>query len=212
MPRKTFVCPSDLPIHLNARTTNKEWFELPLNQMWKIMEDYLFFIHHAYRIEIISFVLMSNHWHLIARSPRQNLGEAMNYFMRESSKAVNRELNKIDQTYGSRFHRTIITSNHHLQTVYKYVYQNPIRARIAPRVEAYPFSTLHGLLGFSRLMIPLIQDQILFPNVSETINWLNQPVELNDESAVRIALKKRIFKLPRHGVTKRSHQLNFKRY
>lgn len=175
------------------------------------MSNYLYFIHHAYKAEIHAFVLMSNHFHLLIRFPENNMSEAMNYFMRESSRMISREAGRINQTYGARNYRTVITKNIHLENVYKYLYRNPVQANICQRVEDYPFSTLQIRLGKRRGVIPLVGDPILEVDVDKTLNWLNMAPDVKDLDEVRKALRHSTFTLPTRADGEFIHRLELSR-
>lgn len=192
MPR-TPVPPNDqFPYHVTARCVNREPFPIPLPEAWALMEDFLFLIIKGFEVRLHSFVLMPNHFHLIISTPRGNISESMNYFMRETSKEMCRLSGRINQTYGSRHYKSLIPSHHYFMNAYKYVYRNPVRASLCRRVEEYPFSTLSGLLGQRRIVIPIEEDTLLFErnDTAATIDWLNQTPQDGHEEDMRIALKK----------------------
>ncbi len=198
MPRKV-VPESDIHFyHVTARCLNREWFCIPLNDVWSIMEDYLFFLRIAYEVEVHSFVLMPNHFHLLLKTPLNNLSAAMNYFMRETSKRIGEMANRINHIYGGRFHRTLIDDDRYFRIVYKYVYRNPVKAGIVRRVEDYPYATLQGKLGRGKLIISGKGDDNLFSYRSheEYLKWLNRAPIVTDEKAVQLALRKSKFKFP----------------
>lgn len=65
-------------------------------------------------------------------------------------------------------------------------------------VEKYRYSTLTGLIGYSKLIIPLEPDLILFDgSLEKNLLWLNQKPSGENKSSMHIALKKRVFSLPR---------------
>lgn len=147
-------------------------------------------------------------YHLVASFPQANLSEAMNYFMRETSRVIGFESDRINHVYGGRVFRSRLTSFHHYQNVYKYVYRNSVQAKICDFVEAYPFSTIHGLLGFSGLQIPIEEDTLFFSTgAEETSKWLNRRVEPDDVDAIRKALRHPDFQLPSDPKTRRMHKL-----
>lgn len=197
MPRKYVFPSSDYPYHISGRCINREPFRVPLPEVWSLMEDSFYVVVHHYKVRIHSFVLMSNHFHLLATAPEGNMGDAMNYFMRETSKELNRLTGRINQNYGDRNHKTLINSTHYFMNVYKYVYQNPVRAGICERVEEYRFSTLHRKLGFAQLFISTAPDTILFNSEIdwEVLEWLNARPKPYHEDEIRQALRKPIFKL-----------------
>lgn len=162
--------------------------------LWEIFSDYLYLIRSLYDVEIQSFVLMSNHYHLLIRTPEANLPKAMNYFQRELARQVNRHSNRINQVWGERYAWSMILNRPHMYNVYKYVYRNPVDAGLAATVEQYRYSTLHGLLGQSPLTIPLLEDQILFADLTAVLHWLNLPFpRQHTREAIRKALRHRQF-------------------
>jgi putative transposase len=207
MPRKNVPVSSEFPYSINARCINKEWFQIPLEDVWDIMEDYLYFLHIGFGFKIKSFVLMSNHFHLIAQAPLNNLSEGMRYFMRETSRQIGKKANRINQVYGSRFYRSLITKNHHYLHAYKYVYRNPIEAGLSNCVTSYPYSTLNRLVGKGPLNIPIEYDHILFDSFDSTIAWLNQSPSLENHEAVRKAMRKTEFSFATDSKTKKVHIL-----
>lgn len=195
MPRRHTVSQTEFPYHVGARSINREWFSLPMEVVWQIFCDQLYFVHHAYRVQILSFVLMSNHFHMIIRTPEGNLSDSMGWFMRETSRQLTRCGNRINQAYGGRYFRAVIDSPLYYLHAYKYIYLNPVRARLSDRAENYPYSTLSGLLGRRLLSIPIEQDETLFGDVRGTLQWLNQIPSEENWDAVSHAMYKSKFQL-----------------
>jgi putative transposase len=193
---KTLYTPhSFYPYHISARCINKDWFKIPTEDVWDIMSNYLFFLKHGFNFEIINFVLMSNHFHLIVKTPEANLSQGMNYFMRETSRSITMLSNRINQTYGSPYHWSLIKNENYFRHAYKYVYRNPVEAGLSLRVEDFRYSTLQIKLGLCKDIIPVVEDCLLFDSAPETLLWLNE--KYPDESAITLiksALKKREFK------------------
>ncbi|MFV3409590.1 transposase [Bdellovibrio bacteriovorus] len=207
MPRKIVPASADHPYHIVARARNREWFPIARSEVWAIMEDYLFFISHAYGIEILSFVLMDNHFHMIARDPQQSLGEAMNYFMKETSRHISFRAGMINQIYGSRYHKTLINSPLYYLHAYKYVYRNPVEAGLCNQVQDYPHSTLALSLGMHRLGFPIYPDNTLFESTDSILSWLNSAPDPQDKEIVQKALRKSEFKIPTTRKNQRPHRL-----
>jgi hypothetical protein len=100
---------------------------------------------------------------------------------------------------------------HHFTTVYKYIYRNPVEAGLCQYVEEYPWSTLNGLLGFSKLHIPVEEDTFLFDaGVTPILEWLNTAPLPGHRVAVQKAIRRSCFALPKHN--KYQHPLNEKKY
>ncbi len=199
MPRKKFENHTELPYHITARCINRDWFSQDLPLVWEITTRHLYFTSLAFNLRIHSFVLMSNHFHLIVRSPEGNLSEAMQYFLRCSGNDLRDVSGRINQTYGGRFHRSLITHPRHYDHAYKYVYRNPVAAGLCLRVQDYRYSTIQSLMGRTRVEVPILEDSRwgTWNQRVETLKWLNSVPEEEHWEAVRVALKKGIFALPK---------------
>lgn len=172
------------------------------------MGDQLFFCKHAFDLKIHSFVLMSNHYHLIVSAPQANLSQAMAFFQRETSRELTRSSHRENQTWAGRFFRSRLGSYHYFLQAYKYVYQNPLKVGLSKFAEEYPFSTLSGLLGNTRLIIPVEHDTLLFDgDFSQNINWVNRLADPKDWETVRRALRRKEFKLPLERSSRKPHKL-----
>ena len=202
---------SEIPFHISARCANKEWFHIPMEETWSICSDFLHFIHHAESIRIHNFVLMNNHFHLIASTPQANLGRAMGYFMRETSREFGRVSGRINRIYGRPYHASLLNSYHYYLNAYKYVYRNPVDAGLCHRAEEYRFSTLHSLLGQSHTIIPVLEDTLLHGDVERELNWINTSYpEEQIRQTIRKALRRRVFVFPK--VRGKPHPMESKLY
>jgi putative transposase len=180
---------------------------VPLAIAWEIFNDYLFLLNNHFHIEICSFVLMSNHFHLICRDPSLNLSKGMALFMRETSKEMSRLSGRINRIWGARFHSTVMDSPLYYLHAYKYNYRNPVAAGLSEKVEQYPWSSLQILLGLKHGCIPLQHDDTLFNNVEETLSWLNETYKEQDQQSLKTAFQKKYFKLPNDKNTNYSNRL-----
>jgi REP element-mobilizing transposase RayT len=209
MSRRSKIINPENPIHISSRCINRDWFEQDLDSVWLICEDYLWMTAKLYNLKIHSFVLMSNHYHLLASAPDGNLSHAMQYLNREISRNILKSSKRINLTFGGRFFRSEITSFQHFMSVYKYVYRNPVQASICSWAEAYKYSTLAGLLGSQKMLIPLEYDTLLFDpaGIESCLKWLNTAPKNDDYLTMKKALRRQVFKIPRNSQNK-SHRLD----
>jgi putative transposase len=126
MTYKPRIRSAEFPFHITARSNNRALFPVSMPEAWELFSDYLYFINKNFGIRIHSFVLMPNHFHMIARDPELNLSSAMNYFMRETSKLMASESRTINRVWGAPFHSSLIDSPLYYLHAYKYVYRNPV--------------------------------------------------------------------------------------
>lgn len=83
MPRLKTILQSEFPYNISARCINREWFNIPMNEVWDIFCHEITETHKKHNLLIHSFILMSNHYHLIASTPDSNISQCMQHFMRE---------------------------------------------------------------------------------------------------------------------------------
>lgn len=187
------------PYHITGRCPNREPFRIPLPWMWSIMEDYLYYLHHVYELKIYAFVLMPNHFHLLCGTPTKKIGDVIQELMWKSSKEINAISGRINQNWGGRHFKCELNKANHFINTYKYVYQNPLRSNLVKRVEDWPYSTLNGLVGNSKLIIPIAKDTILFNNNLDfkKLDWLNQLIDKKYYDEIKIALSRKTFCLPK---------------
>ena len=107
-------------------------------------------------------------------TPNGNLSEFMKFFMKRTSDDIRKNRKIKNHLYGDRYYPTLVNDQNYFQTVFKYVYQNPLRAGLCTTVLEYKFSTLKGFLGMEYMPVPVYDDFHFFENLSQNLNWLNQ--------------------------------------
>jgi len=142
MPRKNLIRSAEHYYHVTCRANNKEWFSLPLSKVWNFACESIFIAQKKHFVVISQFVLMNNHYHLLIKTPNQNLDHFMYEFNKNFSLKIRFATGRINRIFGGRYKWSIINNGNYLFTVYKYIYQNPIRANIVSKSEHYIFSTL----------------------------------------------------------------------
>ena len=199
MPRKKLQRTDFLPYHVTARANNREEFHLPLSRFWDLLGSECLNLALLYEVEIHALVLMPNHFHMILTVPQYDLGKIMSVFMSSVTRTANRLSGSSGHVFGGPYHWSLISSSRYFGHALKYVYRNPVRAKLCQRVEDYSCSTLHGLLGNSRLHFPLyltrVGMELALPSAeaSEQIEWMNNPFTTEAETLIQKGLRKKVF-------------------
>ena len=212
MPRKKIELSNLYPYHVCARSNNKQWFDIPLGQVYEIYGNVLIKTCDMYEFKVHAFVLMSNHFHMLLSTPKNNLSMGMRYFMTESSRSIARASCRINRIYGSRYSWTIIKSSEHYAHAFKYVYQNPLRAGLVSRTENYPWSTLFGFhKTFGKILIGNANgfDEYIPNSERNLLNWLNYIESEVYYDCIRKALRKTQFKINVNPSTGKTYELSF---
>ena len=106
-----------------------------------------------YSVEVLAYVLMGNHFHLLIHTPNGNLSEFMRHFNISYTSAFNRRHNRCGHLYQGRYKAFLIDADNYLLAVSRYIHLNPIRtdkyAGCAPQeqwaeLQKYADSSLAG--------------------------------------------------------------------
>ncbi len=124
-------------------------------------------IYFDYQGRLHSCVLMDDHVHFLLTSPFRNQELIVDLLKREFLRSTSLEIEvKI----------VPVRYRAHYRIVYKYIYRNPVQAKLAKRVEEYPYSTIQEVIGFKKGSLPLFENLELLSNLPLTLSWLNSPM------------------------------------
>lgn len=198
MPRKAIERSRENYYHITARSNNKEFFYLPILNVWDIMTEKLGELQKIHRIKIAAFVLMNNHFHLLVLTPQENIDRIMYFFMKEVTLEIQKCTGRINKIFGGRYKGSIITNYGYLVNVYKYIYRNPVEAGITDKAEQYPYSSLlYKTCPNNRL--PFKLDDINSSHGLEACDqldelmWIAQKYEEREAESISCGLKKTVF-------------------
>lgn len=196
MARKKLIRSAHFPYHVTARSNNREPFHADIETVWRILLESSFEISVLYQTQVHALVLMPNHFHLLATAPQEDLGIVMRDFMRSVTLAINRVSGRSGRVFGATYHWSLIDSPTYFCHALKYVYRNPVRAKLCPQAEDYPFSTLWGLLGNEHLIIPIYYpyqwDHIprLPAGYDHLLKWINTPFKTEHEKVIQLGFRR----------------------
>jgi putative transposase len=203
MARKQLIRSSEFPYHIYNRTLEHRFYDFPLDELWAEAAALLRVLSWAYDFKIHAFVLMGNHYHLLATTPSANLDAGIRYFQSELSRWIHIRTGQQRFRFGARYGWSLIGNVKYARDVFRYVLQNPRRAEIAASVELYRFSTLQTQLGISNTGIPIHPMNFCegIPDLTDPdfLNWLNDiPVD-EELKQIRSGLRHSKFKIAKRG-------------
>lgn len=143
MPRQPRYFLPDYPQHIVIRGVNKQdtFFE---------PDDYEHFkrtLSHAvekYGCAIHSYVLMTNHVHLLATpSHERSIPKVMQAIGRSYVQSLNRKHDRTGALWQGRYKSCLVQDDHYLLTCQRYIELNPVRAGMVAHPAAYPHSSYH---------------------------------------------------------------------
>lgn len=167
-------------------------------QIFDTPDDYQLFLnllHEAKEMtdmRILSYAVMPNHWHLLLYP--ENDGD-MGLFMHWLTNAHTRRVHARTETIGTgplyqgRYKSFLTKTDTHLLTVLKYIERNPVRARLARKVESWRWgSAWLRLYGTPKQKELLSEPPIELPRNYRT--WINTPDTEKDLDSLRVSVNR----------------------
>ncbi len=145
--------------HITARGNEKRKIYFTKSDYEKF-KGYLAEAKKKYGIIIHSYVLMSNHYHLIIQTPEANLSKAMHYINGSYTTYTNIKRNRSGHLFQGRYKAILIDRDNYLLELSRYLHLNPVRAGMINRPEEYPYSSYKTYISGSKEDI-LSEDVIL---------------------------------------------------
>ena len=123
-----------------------------------------------YQTEILAYVLMSTHFHLLCKTPLGNLQEFMRHFNISYTSYYNWKHGRRGHLYQGRYKSFLVDADNYLQEVSRYIHLNPVRARLRSGMtlgekkqflKNYHWSSYDGYLSRGRRRDFLRAEEIL---------------------------------------------------
>ncbi|MBT7766501.1 MAG: hypothetical protein HN730_05050 [Bdellovibrionales bacterium] len=208
MARLPLIRSKYLPYHVTSRSNNQEWFYLPMEELWPLFLSALQIAQLTTDVEIHNFVLMSNHYHILLRTPLENLDQFQWEFARHFTKEVQKATNRVNHIFGGRYKWSMINDHRYFYQVYKYIYLNPVKARVVSEFAQYPYSSWR-LKDDTPIDHPTLSDAMVeeFGRL-ETKQWIDQHYSADQTLSLKRGLRFREFKPAKVRNTRELPQIN----
>lgn len=111
---------------------------------------------NIYSVKLYSYVLMSNHFHLLIETPKGNLAEFMRKFNITYTGYYNRCHNRVGHLYQGRYKSVLVDKNEYLSILSRYIHLNPVKIKAMAKMPEkeklkylvhYPWSSLPGFIS-----------------------------------------------------------------
>jgi REP element-mobilizing transposase RayT len=103
--------------------------------------------HTRFGVEVLSYCLMSNHYHLLVKTPEANLGRVMRHINGVYTQRYNR-LRKTDGSlFRGRYKAILVEEDTYQLHLSRYIHLNPLEAKIVSKPEYYRWSSYPAYLG-----------------------------------------------------------------
>jgi len=108
---------------------------------------YLKGAQEKYGYHLHSYVLMSNHYHLIIETPERNLSKLMQYINGSYTNFFNRRTGRSGHLFQGRYKAILVDVDSYLLQLSRYIHLNPVRAGIVEQPQGYPHSSYKSFIS-----------------------------------------------------------------
>jgi putative transposase len=98
-------------------------------------------INQDYEIDLISFVLMPNHLHLLLEQSESNLHDAMREVFSRYARRHNKKYERKGHLFGGRYRQAVCLDESYFIAVSLYIHLNPVRAGLVSQPREYRWSS-----------------------------------------------------------------------
>jgi REP element-mobilizing transposase RayT len=96
---------------------------------------------------VSAFVLMTNHFHLVLKTPEPNLSRGMQWLNGKYAGRFNARHKRCGHLFQGRFKAVLVEKETYFANVLRYVVLNPVRAGIVERPEDFRWSSYRATAG-----------------------------------------------------------------
>jgi putative transposase len=123
-----------------------------------------------YDVALHAYVLMGNHYHLIAETRRANLGRWMHWLTTVYTVYFNRRHERAGHLFQGRYKSIVLEAEGYLLTLSRYVHLNPVRGRVIgkgdpgerrKRLRAWRWSSYPGYAGLVKAEEWITHERVL---------------------------------------------------
>jgi REP element-mobilizing transposase RayT len=110
---------------------------------------------------VYAFVILSNHLHVVLKTPQPNLARGMQAFLSTYANAWARRHRFCGHVFQGRYRTELVEDETYLWTVTRYVHLNPVRARLVEHPAAWRWSSYPGYAHRRRRLEWVASDELL---------------------------------------------------
>ena len=137
------------PIRINIRNGYYHVINRGQNRMkiFRRESDYKEFLkllgecYDQYKVHVIAYCLMSNHYHLLVRAPNANLPQFMRQLNGVYTQIFNRKYKYDGTLFRGRYKAIVVQEEFFLMRVVRYIHLNPKKAGMVKDIKDYQYSS-----------------------------------------------------------------------
>jgi REP element-mobilizing transposase RayT len=108
---------------------------------------YLLKVKERYQFYVYTYVLMTNHYHLLIKTLQANISKIMHYINSSYTKYSNIKRDRTGHLFQGRYKSIVVEEDSYFLELSRYIHLNPVKAKIVERPEEYKWSSYRGYTG-----------------------------------------------------------------
>ncbi len=130
-------------------------------------KDFFYFLElictgcREFDINLHSYCLMDNHYHLLIETKKDNLSKFMRSLNANYASYFNRKYKRVGHLWQGRFKSWYVTDYAYIYTLVKYIEFNPLKANIVNDLKEYKYSSYSSFLEKTQLIECLKESFVL---------------------------------------------------
>lgn len=140
MSRKNRVIYEGAIYHIYQRGNNKEYIfqdDKVKSFILRCLKKY----NKKFDYEILAYVIMDNHYHLLIKTNKSPINEIMFYLDNLLGKYIKSVFNRTGHAFDSRYKSKLVDTDAYLIWLLRYIHRNPIKANICSSLDDYHWSS-----------------------------------------------------------------------
>ncbi len=100
-----------------------------------------------YSMICYAYCLMSNHYHLLLRTPKANISQGIHYLNSAYANWVKAKHSLVGVIFQGRYKAILVDAANYVQALAAYIPLNPVRAKLVEKPDEYPWSSYAFQIG-----------------------------------------------------------------
>jgi putative transposase len=159
MPRRPPIEFEGAIYHVMARGNGRQQIVRDDHDRERLLEDLLRTVLRC-GWDLLAFVFLGNHLHLLLKTRRPNLARGMQQFLSSYAIWHGRRRRRVGHLFQGRYRAELIEDESYYWTVSRYIHLNPVRAGLVERPDAWRWSSCPGFFKAS-LRLPWVAHEAL---------------------------------------------------
>jgi len=177
MPRKERITEAGIYHIINRGVERRNIFnehsdyEFFLELLLKLSKDYDVIIH--------TYVLMTNHYHILLETKQKNLSKAIQFLNDKYAKYYNKKYKRVGHLWQGRYKSYALYDDAHFWIVAKYIERNPIKANMVNDINQYNYQSFFEWKNKSKNYELLNDSKIFDMTLLEYEEYISTELEID---------------------------------